>query len=363
MKRKTVAFLPGYYEHRIHLGVVRYARKANWILLRGIEEVTPGIDGIVSFHANHKEIIDIISSSKVPVVELSVKSEHIKAPCVIHDNKAIGRMGGKYLCNLGFSDIAYARLSSHPNDHDRMLGVKSEVRKHNKSFHLLNYRKLKEELQQKFINRDTQTPFALMCPNDRLAVGAMRICEDLNLRIPHDVALLGVDDDILQCDLSPIPLSSINTDFQTVGYKAAELLDRMLLGYKVPNKQFLVSPLNVAARQSTNICAVPHQQTSQALLHLKEHFREKLNLESVALASGMCRRRLEDAFRRHVGHSMRTELTRLRIEHAVKLLRETDLKLMAVADESGFSSLEHMSRIFKRELHESPGSCRKSSLK
>lgn len=363
MKRKTVAFIPGYYEHRIHLGVVRYARKANWVLLRGISEVTPDIDGIISFHANHNEIIEIINSSNVPVVDLSVPSDQVNVPCVIHDNKAIGRMGGKYLCNLGFSDIAYAQLSLHLNDHDRMLGVKTEVLKHNKSFHLLNYKKLKEELQQKFVNREQQTPFALICPNDRLAVGAMRVCEDLNLRIPHDVALLGVDDDILQCDLSPIPLSSINTDFESVGYKAAELLDKMLHGYNVTNKPVLISPLNVVERQSTNLCAVPHSQTSNALNYLKQNFQKKLNLESLALNSGMCRRRLEDAFKKYVGHSMRSELTRLRIEHAIKLLRSTDLKLMAIADESGFSSLEHMSRIFKRELNISPGNYRKSSVK
>lgn len=363
MKRKTVTFLPGYYEYRIHLGIVRYARKANWILLRGLAEVTPDIDGIISFHANHKEIIDAVENSKVPVVDLSVKSEKMKVPCVIHDNKAIGRMGGEYLCNLGFKDIAYAQLSTHPNDYDRMLGLKEEVLKRNKSFHLLDYKTLKEELKQKFLNRNKQEPFALMCPNDRLAVGAMRVCEDLNLRIPHDVALLGVDDDILQCDLAPIPLSSVNTNFEAVGYKAAELLDKMLQGEQIPNTATLIPPVNVVARQSTNICAVPHLQTSQALLYLKENFNRKLNLESVALDSGMCRRRLEDAFKKHVGHSMRAELTRLRLEHAIKLLRGTDLKLMAVADESGFSSLEHMSRIFKREFNNSPANYRKSSLK
>ena len=347
--------MPGYYEYRIHLGIVRYAKQANWILIKVMQKPKRHVDGIISFHAYRPEIIDAIKSVSCPVIGLNAldlrKTDMPILPVVIHDNQAIGKMGGEYLSTLGFTDIAYAQSSDHPNDVDRMEGIKQEVEKRERNFHLLDYHNLKEGLLS--LPRGS----ALMCPNDMLAVHVMRVCEDLDLQVPHDIAILGVDDDTLQCELSPVPLSSINTALEEVGYRAAELLDGMMSGQDIPDAT-LIPPVSIVTRQSTDLCAVSHLQTSKALKYLKENYQQKLNLDQVSSLSGMCRRRLEDAFNKYVGHSMRNEVTRLHLDHAMRLLRETDLKLRAVADESGFSSFEQMSRVFKREHHIAPAEYR-----
>jgi AraC-like DNA-binding protein len=104
----------------------------------------------------------------------------------------------------------------------------------------------------------------------------------------------------------------------------------------------------VVVRQSTSELAVRHRETAKAAHFIQKHFREPLSIEKVAAAAGLSRRGLTVAFRRELGESVARYIARLRAEEACRLLCETDLKATDIAEQTGFGSLEHLSRAFKR---------------
>lgn len=65
-------------------------------------------------------------------------------------------------------------------------------------------------------------------------------------------------------------------------------------------------------------------------------------------------RSLQLAFNEHLGHSVSDELSRVRLEHAKRLLRETDLKLDSVAHESGLGNAKCLCQVFRAAFGETP---------
>src|SRR5262249_10324845 len=73
-------------------------------------------------------------------------------------------------------------------------------------------------------------PVGVFAPSDDWGVQVSEACRQAGLRVPEDVALLGVDDDDLDCELTRPQLSSIILPAKRIGYEAAALLDRLLAG-------------------------------------------------------------------------------------------------------------------------------------
>ncbi len=356
-KTKHVALILGYYDYRIHLGIVRYARQAGWVIdavaIAGNVPTWWHGDGMITFHRNNPDILDKIENEHVPVVDLTVPTEEHPLPAVIHDNVAIGRMAGLHLCSLGYEHVGYANIGDHPNDVDRMNGLRAVVTEKRRTFHPLSFKRLRKELAA------LPLPVAILFPNDSLAVHGVRICNELGLNVPRDVAILGVDNNPLECEQVKVSISSVDSDFESIGFEAAKALNALMNGEEAPMTPIKVPPKEVVVRQSTDSLAISHPAVRRAMTILRDQFPERVDLNHVARRAGMCRRRLDDAFRTHVGHSMCEELMQLRLRDALQLLRTSSEKLSQVAYLSGFSSAESMHRVFKRELGNSPGHFRK----
>jgi len=67
-----------------------------------------------------------------------------------------------------------------------------------------------------------------MACDDVRARHVLEACRSLGLRVPHEVAVIGVDDDEFVCELSDPPLSSVAQAARRVGHEAARLLDRLM---------------------------------------------------------------------------------------------------------------------------------------
>jgi LacI family transcriptional regulator len=167
--------------------------------------------------------------------------------------------------------------------------------------------------------------------------------------VPDELAVLGVDNDELLCDLADPPLSSVIPDTRRTGYEAARLLEAMMAGERVPPVAHLVSPLGVATRQSTDVLATDDGDLSAAVRFIREHATEGIRVEDVLRAVPLSRRALEARFKQQLGRTPHQEVLRLRIERVKELLAETDLSLTAIAHRTGYAHVEYLSVAFKRE--------------
>jgi LacI family transcriptional regulator len=197
-----------------------------------------------------------------------------------------------------------------------------------------------------------------MAQYDGEANDISRAALSVGLRIPEDVAVIGVDNDPVYSTLGPVPLTSVDSNRRLAGYRAAEVLERILGGDQWVEKTILIPPEGVVVRQSTDMIAVDDPHVSKALRFVWNHFQEPITVEEVVQASGISRRGLYTRFERIVGHPIYEELMKQRLDRAKQLLRDTDEKLQFIADECGLEDAERLSKSFKRFVGTSPADFR-----
>ena len=91
-------------------------------------------------------------------------------------------------------------------------------------------------------------PLGVLAGNDIRGLQVLDACRRIQLSVPEGVAVLGVDNDEVLCELSDPPLSSIDQDLGRIGYEAAALLDRLMSGETPTAAPILVEPLGIVAR-------------------------------------------------------------------------------------------------------------------
>jgi LacI family transcriptional regulator len=209
--------------------------------------------------------------------------------------------------------------------------------------------------------RSLSKPVAIMACNDVRGRQVIEAALAAGLQVPDDVAVVGVDDDRLLCDMAYPPLSSVVLNLDRAGYQAAELLDGLMQGRVVEPQQIPVDALWVTARRSTDIVAVEDRHVAAALRFIRDHFRESITIDDVVGELQISRRSLEIRIQRSLGRSIREEIQRARLAWSKRLLLETDLSAKKIAAISGFSSLAYMSSVFRRELGIAPVQYRRQS--
>jgi LacI family transcriptional regulator len=186
-----------------------------------------------------------------------------------------------------------------------------------------------------------------------------RYARAANLRVPEDLALVGVDNDVFECEIAAPPLSSVAVPWRDVGEAAARLVQLALRGTTIAGRCLLVAPLDVMVRRSSDAFAINDPLVAAAVAWIREHFRERMTVPSIARAISASRQRLERHFRRELGRTVLDEVRRTRVEVARNLLATTELTLPDVAQGSGFSNPALLSVAFRREVGVPPGAYRR----
>jgi LacI family transcriptional regulator len=197
-------------------------------------------------------------------------------------------------------------------------------------------------------------PVGLMACSDSCGQKVLRTCGELGIVVPEQMAVVGVDNDDLICELCDPPLSSVDPDFQQFGYAAAAAMVRVIQGERHAKVGQAVDPVGVVLRESTDVQAVADREVAAALHFIRQHACEGIGVDDVLRAANLSRSTLERRFTRLVGRSPRAEITRRQLERAQNLLAQTEFPLKKIARIAGFSYAESMCHLFKRLTGESP---------
>jgi len=198
--------------------------------------------------------------------------------------------------------------------------------------------------------RSLAKPVGVMACNDIRGRQVIEACLQAGLRVPDDVAVVGVDEDRLLCELANPPMSSVVLNMERAGYQAAELLDGLMAGRLQGPQRILVEALWVIPRRSTDVVAIEDRHVAAAARFIRDHCRQTITVGNVVSKSHVSRRSLEIRFQQILGRSIRQQIQRARLAWSKRLLVETNLSAEKIAQISGFSSLSYMSSVFHREL-------------
>jgi LacI family transcriptional regulator len=186
-----------------------------------------------------------------------------------------------------------------------------------------------------------------------------RYAREARLRIPEDLALVGADNDTLECELISPPLSSVMIPWQELGRSAATLVRLALSKQPIAGRRVAVSPIAVAARRSSEVFAVEDSLVAEAIGWIRERADQRLTVTMVARAVGGGRQRLERRFRSALGRTVQEEIRRTHVEAARRHLEQTQASLAEVAKRSGFTNAALLNVAFRREVGMAPGAYRR----
>lgn len=376
--RPRILFVTDFYLEGVLAGVVSYAREAGWILdanmrLHGRFPPRQGAAGILATIQTSRVRDWLEKSEGCPIVRILVSKFPLDFPAVEPDYFAAAQAGARHLLSLGHSSFAFYSLSGLGDEQEAREGFSAVMKKSGRDVHFLDFSAVNpnrdvfdtvREERHRWLAAQLfrlRKPLAVMADDDRRALELVEACKQANLRVPEDVAILGCDNHWVEQGLSSMPLSSVDMNFRGMGREAAALLDRMMSGCAPAHSITKVPPLGVVARQSTSTFVTDSPGITAAVVYLREHFREPLRLADLARRARMSERVFEKEFKKRLGRPPRDELRRARTAYAAKLLRDTDLKLEAIAAESGFGSAAKLCVHFAREYHSTPKGWRASS--
>jgi LacI family transcriptional regulator len=363
------------YGRRILAGVARYLRSHHrWSIF--IEQHQLGApppnwltsgrwDGILS-RPTDQAMARLFRRMEVPVVDLNDLHENLNLPWVGSDHAAIGRMGASHLLERGFRNFAFCGFANELWSQQRYTGFCSGIRRKNVPISLYEtpwrgpsmprWDKDIEQIVQWLIT--LPKPVAIMTCNDVRGLHVLDACNRAGLLVPEEVAVVGVDDEEIMCELCSPPLSSVAPNPDRIGYAAAELLDTLMAQKSPRQLRISVDPIRVFSRQSTDVMTVSDWAVASAARYMREQALHGCRVIDVLQKVNMSRATLEKRFRKHLNRSPKQEIRRLQIQRIQQLLVETDFTLERIAELSGFEHPEYMSVLFKRETGQTPGKYR-----
>ena len=193
-----------------------------------------------------------------------------------------------------------------------------------------------------------------------LAVEAHELCADAHIGVPHEVAIVGIDDYLLSVGAHSSHISGVDTRLEEQGYRGAELLDRIMHGGRKPTRPLLIQPSQVITRKSSDVLAVPHDGVCKALRFILAHFADPVLICDIASAAGMSERSLHLYFTKHLGTTPGMKLIEVRLQHARHLLANSDDKIEHIANHCGYPSLNAFFIAFKKSTGSTPAEFRRA---
>jgi LacI family transcriptional regulator len=328
-------------------------------------------DGILA-RIEDRRTADLIRRTGLPAVDLRFTVPDSGFPGVGIDNRAVVRLAFQHLRDGGLQRFAFCTVPRRRNtwmDLRRDL-FEDLVRAAGHPCHvhegLARRGQAAWEEEQGDLTAWVSSlpkPVGVMACNDDRGLQVIDACRRAKVRVPDEVAVIGVDDDEILCNLSNPPLSSVDINAPRIGYEAAALLGRMMAGKAAPAQMVLLAPRGVVARASTDVLATADRELAAAVRFLREHACEGLRLKELPSRTALSGRTLERRVYQLLGRSPKEEMMRIRLERAKQLLTETNLPVSSVAEKCGFSEAKYFSHVFHARLGLTPGQYRHNTQK
>jgi LacI family transcriptional regulator len=368
------------FEHNRRLleGILRFIHGgANWQITANPffshhwPDIFKECDGAI-VQVYEKPLAVFVNKLRVPVVSVVNSAFTPGLPAVINDDLAIGRMAAEYLLglncrNFGFVGFYYPRMWSN----ERGIGFVERLAKAGHACSLLapfdncltpSFEYAWDVPRLKTWLKSLPPRTGVFAGTDFVGVMALDACRELGIAVPEDIGIIGVDDNVMLCEMASPPLTSIATDARRLGYEAAQMLSLMMAGKKPRRRRIKLPPLDIVIRQSTEFFALDDPVLARVLKFIGANCQRPIGVADVLKAVPLLgRRNLERRFRAKLHCSIHDAVIRARISKAKKSLAETNWPMSFVAEQAGFSDAKKLSEHFRKATGLTPTAYRKRS--
>lgn len=373
-KQRRVLLALGWYDYRLHRGIERYAQEHSWFLSANLarEKVIPWGwkgDGILAWLGAWDELAEFVERENKATVDFSFRRPHLHFPRVLEDHAHAAQLVADHFLSRGFANFAFYSDAANWSYDERGMGFIAALRKaghccgwwkwHESPAHRTDREQWKHKRDWlAFQMKKAPKPLALFAANDQHALDVLEAAEVGGIAVPDQVAVVGAENYLLAADAMHTPISSVNTNLEELGYRGAELLDRLMSGKPPPKEPIRIPAAELIVRRSSDLLAVRHPGVARSLRFIWENCHEPISVKDLVGVAAMSRRGLQKAFQDHLNRSPGHELHRVRIERAKKLLGESSYKIEVLARMCGYRSANSFTIAFKQSTGLSPAQFR-----
>jgi LacI family transcriptional regulator len=321
------------------------------------------VDGIIMREGPFlNDILDL----RIPTIVSNYATEHIPGiPNIVSDHEAIGKAAAQHLLERGFRHFAFCGYPDLFWSTQRSQGFEKALALAGFCVNLYHPKRttaktwVKEQSSVMEWLRALPKPVGLMACIDERSQQVAEACKKASLRVPDEVAIIGVDNDEMICSLSSTPLSSVAITAEKGGYEAAALLDKLMRGRSPDSQTIRITPTHVVTRTSTDIVAVSDAHVARALNFIRNNCRRELYVDEVAAAAGLSRRVLEKHFRATLSRSINEHIRQTRVDIIMTMLTDSAMTISEIALATGFSDAAHIARYYRSQTGLSPADYRR----
>lgn len=307
----------------------------------------------------------------LPVVDIYGERPRAGVAQIHGDYEALGRIAADFFVSRGFSNFGWCGIDGLVFSDETHAHYRKSLAA--KGLEIQSYR-CPKDLAEKIVYtvpdripdartlrkwlRSLPKPIAVFCCNDHRAYQVMNIALNEGFDVPHDIAILGVDNDTMICAYAQVPLSSIDPNAERIGFSAARLLHALVERRAVRrmHRPMLVPPKGIVERKSTAHIPIDPPWLSSVLMEIETNLSNGIAPCDIVRASGLSATSVERTFREKLGVSVIDYITRKRMERAKQLLKTTSLLTKEIAFACGYRSSQYFCRAFKSYYGKSPKS-------
>ena len=359
------------YPRGVLRGISRFARSLpHWILvpldidgltLRVLKAVRP--DAVIALVVS-ETLCEALKTLRRPIVNVASVLAGLPFPRVGVDHHQVGELAARHFRERGFRHFGFVGHPTHCYSRERETGFRCGLRQAGRtlicyheqparSYHQRGRLLVLKESLRLWLST-LPKPAGVFACHDVWGLQVVEACRVAGVRVPDEVAVVGVDNDDLLCGLARPSLSSIIVPAERIGFEAAAMLERLLGGEKPAREPLLIPPGDVVTRQSSDVLAGADPDVSAAVRFIRDHAHQPLSVEDVLRAVSASRRTLERRFRALLERGLGEEIRRVHLERARGLLATTLLSVAEVAEQSGFASVHYLSRVFRESMGLTP---------
>ena len=369
MKHKTILFFVSIdrrcFEDHLD-GIFQHAHSRNWhvqVMEMGSEaSMRKSIrfwkpDSIVAEYGDGMDFSpSLFGDTPTVLIDIGKRSPPSGFTVVRLDSAAVGRMGAEYMLKLDLMSYAYVGFSrTSVWDEERRMAFTETIRNAGRNcteFFQTRYIPPVERHRRLCAWIETlPRPCGLMTCNDGVGEEVLNICSQLGIRVPDDIAVLGVDNDRTICENTIPPLASIDAGIYQSGRLIAEILDsRMTARKNSPCVHLLHPPLRIQVRQSVRRLVCDKSKVASALELIRRRACDGLSVGDVVGQMEVSRRAAEKHFRIATGKSILEEIMEVRFGKVLDMLRNPNVKIGAIAGICGFSTDVALRKAFRLRM-------------
>ncbi|OBW95415.1 DNA-binding transcriptional regulator [Gallibacterium salpingitidis] len=368
------------YDREVMAGIGEYiqASRVSWnvfleddFIHRELALDPQNLDGIIA-DFDDPVLVQKLINSDIPVVAVgsSYQDENNypkNIPYVATDNNAILQFAFEHLQQKGINNFAFYGLPDPGFQHwstERKMAFERIMAKNNyqpeiylgHETHSQNWQQAQQELTEWILSLPKHT--GIIAVTDARARHLLQTCDLLDIPVPDQLCIIGIDNEELIQAFSRVPLSSVRQGTKNMGYQAAKLLHALIENRPIKHSPFLIPPINVEARTSTDYRSIQDPLIIQALHYIRLNACSGIKVEQVLDYVKASRSNLENRFRIEMGKTIHQVLHDEKMNKAKQLLNDTQIPIQEIAEICGYPSVQYFYFVFKKEFQQTPNEYR-----